>query len=143
LEFLLSLPKPLNLVPFSLKFFPEFTITREGLHQGLVTEQEVRALGALGHFEMVFSWYAPRKQEDLFWNCLFLLSSRSTFPRVLVKIISRNRFLKKKTGLLVLLVKMNLYPELFFMGIRRISRGQIKLLNVAAIVKGRLLRRTI
>jgi len=143
LDFLLKIPKPFNIAAFALKFFPRYKITKEGLNKGLVNESDVKAIGSQGYFELTYNWYSPRKKEDLFWNCLYLLSSRSTFPRSLVRSMSRWVFLKRYPQYLALLVKLNWYPELFITGIRRLMRGQINPLSFIKVMKSRILKQAV
>jgi hypothetical protein len=143
LDFLLKIPKPFNIAAFALKFFPGYKITDDGLSKGLVDTSDVKAIGSRGYFELTYNWYSPRKKEDFFWNCLYLLSSRSTFPVSLVRAMSRWRFLKRYPQYLALLVKLNWYPELFVIGIRRLIRGQMNPLNFLRVLKSKILRQTL
>jgi len=143
LDFLLKIPKPYNITAFSLKFFPGYKITREGLSRGLISESEIKAIGSQGYFEMTYNWYSPRKREDIFWNCLFLLSARSTLPSHLVGLMSTSQFLKKHPSFLVWFVKLDWYPELLVIIIRRLIRGQLNPINFLKVVKAKMLKETI
>jgi len=143
LDFLLRIPKPYNLIAFALKFFPRYKITQEGLSKGMTTESEVNEIGYRGYFEYNYNWYSPRKKEDTFWNCLYLLSSRSTLPRSFVMIMSKSHFLKKHPRILVLVVKLSWYPELLIIMMRRLLRGQMNPLNTLRVMRSRILKRTI
>lgn len=143
LEFLLKIPKPFNISAFALKFFPGYKITDKGLNEGLINESEVKALSSKGYFEMSYSWYSPRKKEDVFWNCLYLLSARSLLPVSLVRGMSRSGFLAARPGVLVFLVKATWYPDLMIMVVRRLMRGQLKPRNALKVVVSRLLKRRV
>jgi len=143
LDFLLKIPKPYNITAFSLKFFPGYKITREGLSRGLISESEIKAIGSQGYFEMTYNWYSPRKREDIFWNCLYLLSARSTLPSHLVGLMSTSQFLKKHPSFLVWFVKLDWYPELLVIIIRRLIRGQLNPINFLKVVKAKMLKETI
>ena len=92
---------------------------------------------------MSYNWYSPKRKEDLFWNCLYILASRSVLSPMLVNAMSRSAFLKKNSGYLVLFVKLSWYPELFVIGIRRLVRGQIKPMNVIKVLMSRVFKRTV
>lgn len=143
LNFLLKIPKPFNIAAFALKFFPGYKITDEGLSQGVIDDSEVTAIASQGYFEMTYNFYSPRKKEDHFWNCLYILSSRSTLPGFLVKSMSRWKFLKSHPQSLVLFVKLSWYPELLVIGIRRLIRGQTRALNFIRVMKSRILKQTV
>jgi radical SAM superfamily enzyme YgiQ (UPF0313 family) len=143
LDFLLKIPKPFNIVPFSLKFFPGYKITKEALSKKLINESEVSEIGSQGYFEYTFNWFSPRKREDLFWNCLYILASRSTFPSLLVRLMSQWKFLKTHFSLIVWTVKLTWYPELLVIGVRRLRRGQLTPLNFLRVVKSKILKETI
>ncbi|RJQ53762.1 MAG: radical SAM protein [Nitrospiraceae bacterium] len=143
LDFLLKIPKPYNISAFGLKFFPTYKITLEGLNKGITSEAEVESLGSQGYFEMNYNWYSPRKKEDVFWNCLYLLASRSAVPAFVVRSASRTHILRKYPQLLVRMVKLSWPPELLIIGARRLVRGQLNPLNVIKVIVSRMLKRTI
>jgi radical SAM superfamily enzyme YgiQ (UPF0313 family) len=143
LDFMLKIPKPFNIAPFSLKFFPGYQITEDALKQRKISESEMKEIGSEGYFEMSFNWYSPKKKEDILWNCLYILSSRSTFPRFLVRFFSKWEFLKRHSNLIVAVVKLNWYPELFVIGMRRLIRGQLSPTNFFRVIKSRVLKETI
>ncbi|MBI5407864.1 MAG: B12-binding domain-containing radical SAM protein [Nitrospirae bacterium] len=143
LDFLLKIPKPYNISAFGLKFFPTYKITLEGLDKGLTSETEVKSLGSQGYFEMSYNWYTPRRREDVFWNCLYLLAARSAVPAFLVRAISKAQPLKKHPQLLVWTVKLSWLPELLIIGARRLARGQLNPVNLLKVGVSRILKRTI
>ena len=143
LDFLLQIPKPFNIVPFALKFFPKYKITENALSNCLINESEIMELYSNGSFELSYNWYSPKKKEDLFWNCLYLLSSKSTFPRFLVRLLIRWEFTKKYTLIIVILVILNWYLKLLIIGIRRLARGQMNPINFIRVMKSKILKQTV
>ncbi len=143
LEFLLKIPKPYSLVAFALKFFPQYKITQEGLRKGLTTESEINEIGTRSYFEYNYNWYFPRKKEDIFWNCLYLLSARSTLPRFTVRFMSKSQLFKKNPSLLIWFVKLSWYPELLIIIMRRLRRGQMHPFNALRVIKSKILKQTI
>jgi len=143
LEFLLKIPKPYSLAAFALKFFPGYKITEKALNRGLVSASEVSTIASQNYFEMTYDWYAPRMKEDRFWNTFYLLASRSTFPRFLVRFMSRGEFFRKHPHLIMNIAKYGKYLELIVIGLRRLLRGQLKPINFLKVTKARILRQTI
>ena len=143
LNFLLSIPKPFKITTFSMKFFPGHKLTDDALENGVVTAQEVDGLCAQGWFRLKYDWKAERSPRDTFWNCLYMLSSRSIMPSRLLKLLSGSDFLKKHPSVLVLLTKWTWYGELLVIGIRRYRRKQLKPLYVLKVIISRMLKRTI
>ncbi len=143
LDFLLTVPKPFNLFSFSLRFFPGYPITKEALGKNLIERSEVEEMETRGYFEMGYDWHSPRKKEDLFWNCLYILASRSCVPRLLVKAASRSGFLRKYPSALIWLVKITWGAELIIIGTRRLVRRQMNPLSLLRVAKARLSKETI
>lgn len=143
LDFLLKMPKPFNITAFSLKFFPGYKITDESIKSGLIDDSEVEAISSKGYFEMNYNWYSPRVKEDVFWNCLYLLSSKNLIPCFLVKEMSKSQFLANHPGLLVFFIKIIWYPDLLVMVTRRLIRGQLNPVNLMRVIISRIRKRTI
>lgn len=137
LEFLLKVPKPFGLAGFSLKFFPGYRITDDAIRSGLIDRSESASIGEKGYLEFYYDWYAPKRKRDVFWNCLYLLASRSVVPRFLVRHVSRMKFFRDNPHYLILLAKISWYPELAVIAIRRVVRGQLNPVNVARVMLAR------
>jgi len=105
LNFLLKLPRPLNLNVFSLNFYPDTDITKKALADGLISENEIEGDSSRGMRQFILKH--PAGGKDKFLNYLYFLVSdrfcisgntlglRPTFPDKLIVFLSKLIFFKK------------------------------------------------
>lgn len=137
-EFLSNLPKPFTLSVFSMVFFPETALTKRALADGFVSEDMLRRQEGL--YTIIYDWQAPRDPGDTFWDCLNVLTSRSCMPSLIVRSLSRSKWLRKKPGMLMYVVAVSRYAELSIIALRRLRKGRITWSAILKALKTRKLK---
>lgn len=127
LKVLLSLPKPYDLITFSLCHWPSSQRTRDLLEKELITLDQVEGQSnkVLSQFLADFSY--PRNAEDTFFLALFGLANKVMIPRNLVRRFARSESLKSNPAPVVLLAKLANLGKLFVSGMVLLFKGQISL----------------
>ena len=142
-RFLLSIPRPYVMTPFSLKYLPGHRLTDEALRKHLIDASQVVTASPQRWFRLSYDLKSKRRPEDIFWNCLYMLSPRSILPVALLRILGNSAFLKKHPSPLELLTKFTWPLELFVIAFRRLAHGQLKLTNTLRVALSKVLRRHI
>ena len=137
LEYLLSLPKPFMVHPFSLEYFPAHKLTERALSDGVIGSSRVEGLTSQGWFRRIYDWTVARSDRDAAWNSLYMLASRCVVPAAITRFLSAGAVSTRKRKMLEILAKATLVPEYFVIVLRRLLRGQLKLLNLMRIIKAK------
>lgn len=140
LEYLLSLPKPFTVHPFSLAYFPTHTLTERALADGVIGTSRVEGLTSQGWFRRIYDWTDTRSDRDAAWNCLYILASRCVVPAALTRFLSTGPVSARKRRVLEMIGKATLVPENFVIVLRRLLRGQLKLLNLMRVIKAKAVK---
>jgi len=102
LDLLLALPHPYRCVIYSLCYFPKTPLTERALKDGLIKTENLEQYTskALNNFHMYLK--LSRTQGYLFWNCIKAMAVNKHFPKFIVRLCGKIKFLKLCPELLVL-----------------------------------------
>jgi len=101
LDLLLRLPRPFEMVLFSLAVYPGSSLAEDLLGRGLITEDEIEgpATKVFEQFRVDLSF--TRTPEDRFWTSLVVLVSKDFVPKRWIRRLARSRSLSRHPGAIV------------------------------------------
>ena len=126
-ELLLTLPKPYDLITFSLCHWPSSQRTRDLLEKGLIEKDQVEGQSNKVFTQFLADFSYKRSAEDTFFLALFGLANKVLVPRSLVRRFARSESLKKKPWPIVALATIANLGKLFTSGMILLFKGQISL----------------
>jgi radical SAM superfamily enzyme YgiQ (UPF0313 family) len=106
LDLLLGLPRPFELHTHSLTHFPETTLTRLLLERGLIRREDVEDIKQQSYRRWTPSLDLRRDRENLFWDNLYYMASKRSFPEGLIRWLSRRGALRRWPRALTLLLRL-------------------------------------
>jgi hypothetical protein len=124
-DLLLELPRPYELVLFSLAIYPGSALAEELLRRGLITAEDIegRATKVFDQFRVDLSF--PRTAEDRFWTGLTVLVSKDFVPRRLLRRMSRSPRLARHPDAVVALAYGANVVKIGTMGAGLVLRGEM------------------
>ncbi len=124
-ELLLKLPRPYEMVLFSLAVYPGSAIARRLLADGVITPDEVegRATKVFRQFRVDLSY--EREPEDQFWAALVVMVSKDFVPKGLIRHLADSEALRKHPGPVVSLAFAANVVKLAQMGFDLMMRGEL------------------
>lgn len=95
IDLLLSLPRPYNVIIFSMCYFPKTPMTEQFLESGVIQERdlETHTSKSISNFNMFLP--LSRSRKDLFWNCVMAMAVANYFPEKFIKSCKKNKFFKR------------------------------------------------
>ncbi|TAN59966.1 radical SAM protein, partial [bacterium] len=139
LRFYLQIPKPFELNMHSLVYFPKTDLTNMALKDGIIRKEHVEGEAdealRLNHVllrdkKMIYGY-----KNNLFWNCLFSLTSKPFIPSWLTNGLSRNRFLRNNPSCLLYFAKVVNIINIAFIGLRLLKDREIGIKDVFQVLK--------
>lgn len=131
LSLLLRIPKPIILLTYLLKYFPNCEMTDRALKDGFITEKDLEDNNEVSNQQWHNKFSDLFSKEDFFWNSLYYLASKN-FPKSIVMRVYRSRFIRRFPAILVFSIKVieriNVTAEAIPKVMRYLRRGQIHLL---------------
>ncbi len=124
-ELLLQLPRPFELVLFSLTVYPGSALAAELLRRGLMRPGELEgpSTKVFRQFRVDLSY--PRSDEDRFFTALLVLVSKGFVPRAILRRLARDAYLSRNpTPLEALAFGANLV-KIGGMGLQMVLRGEL------------------
>ncbi len=127
LDVLLQLPHPFILNMFSLNWFPKTGLTERAIEEGVIDDSQVAGQSEKSLTQFAVSFDYPRSKEDMFWNALFSMTSKSFIPRWFIRALARTTLVKEYPRIAVAVARTSSLVRLFFAGIRLLWEGRIGL----------------
>lgn len=128
LELLLSLPRPFALVSNGLVNIPGTTLTRMLLDRGAIRREDVEDVKTRSLRKRSYMLDLDRDREFIFWECLFHMASRRSYPARLIRWLSRGSFARRHARGFARLLRLTTESEL---SIDRRSRLSLLRIRVA------------
>lgn len=139
LKFYLQIPKPFELNMHSLVYFPKTDLTNMALKDGIIRKEHVEGDAdealRLNHVLLKDKKMIYGYKNNLFWNCLFSLTSKPFIPSWLINGLSRNRFLRNNPSYLLYFAKMANIINIAFIGFGLLKDGEIGIKDVFQVLK--------
>jgi len=139
LRFYLQIPKPFELNMHSLVYFPKTDLTNMALKDGIIRKEHVEGEAdealRLNHVLLKDKKMIYGYKNNLFWNCLFSLTSKPFIPSWLIEGLSKNRFLKAHPEYLLYFAKMANIINIAFIGFGLLKDREIGFKDVLAVLK--------
>ena len=129
LDFYLSIPKPFELNLHSLVYFPQTELTKKALTDQIIKPHQVEghAQEALrvNHVLLKDKKMAYDYQNNLFYNCLFSLTSKPFMAKKFIKWLSMRSFLKRNPAVLLFVAKAANVINIGFIGFGLLRNKEI------------------
>ena len=126
-ELLLKLPRPYEMILFSLALYPSSVLSEDLKERGLITEDDVegRAMKVFRQFRVDLSYDRP--DEDRFWTSLIVMVSKDFVPKALLRRMAHSAYLAQNpTPLEVMSFGANMV-KIGLMGVDLLRRGELTL----------------
>ncbi|MEN6627787.1 MAG: radical SAM protein [Candidatus Sumerlaeia bacterium] len=91
LELLLRLPRPFLLSCESLAYYPGYALTRTLLERGAIGRDDIEDVRLMNLHRSSFVLDLRRTDEALFWECIYYMASKRSFPESIIRRLSRSR----------------------------------------------------
>jgi radical SAM superfamily enzyme YgiQ (UPF0313 family) len=127
LDLLLALPRPYDLLIYSLCHWPGTARTTQLLEQGLISEGQVEGHTdkVLHQFNADFSW--KRSSEDTLFLALYYLSNKRWIPRGLIRKMAESERMRKRPGPAIALAVVANSLKLLTEGTRLFIKGELSM----------------
>jgi radical SAM superfamily enzyme YgiQ (UPF0313 family) len=106
LDLLLSMPRPFQLSMENLAHYPGYALTEKLLEMGAIQREDVEDMKRANMQRSSFLLDMNRKDEPLFWECLFYMASKRSFPASLIRRLSRSRFVRRHPRVFARLLRL-------------------------------------
>jgi len=105
LKLLTELPKPFEMLTYSLVHFPETQLTRLLLSKGHISEDQVEDKYQKTYKQWAISLDLENEHPDLFWDNLYFLANKRYIPKKLLLLMGRWSWLKSHPRSLTRIVR--------------------------------------
>lgn len=124
-DLLLKIPRPYEMILFSLTVYPGSALGKDLRQRGLIQAQDVEgpATKVFTQFRVDLSY--PRSREDRFWTALIVLVSKDFVPKALLRRMARSRILARWPGPLMAFAFTANVAKLGLMALQLIVRGEL------------------
>jgi anaerobic magnesium-protoporphyrin IX monomethyl ester cyclase len=124
-KLLLRIPRPYEMILFSLTVYPGSKLAESLLALGLIAPDDIegRATKVFRQFRVDLSF--PRPAEDQFWTALTVLLSKDFIPKELLVRLARSRKLQANPGPLTAFAYAANVAKLGIMGVQLTLRGEM------------------
>jgi len=126
-DLLLRLPRPYELILFSLTVYPMSALAQRLLADGVIDESEVEGPATKVFRQFRVSLDFDRSQEDRFWTALAVMVSKDFVPRRLLAALSRSGWLERHPGGLEAAAFVANSVKLAGMGLGLLWRGEMSM----------------
>jgi hypothetical protein len=124
-KLLLNIPRPYNLRIFSLTHLPCTTLTQRALRDGIISEFEVEGASHKTLTQWRMTLDHCRSKEEIFWNSILILLSKSFIPKSLIKLIYRSVFLRRHPYLVAFLAGIANIVKTSVEGLKMLLSGKL------------------
>ena len=126
-ELLLRLPRPYEMILFSLALYPNSALSEELLERGLITPDDIegRAMKVFRQFRVDLSY--DRSDEDRFWTSLIVMVSKDFVPKPLLRRLANSEYLEHNPTPLELMSFGTNLVKIGVMGAGLLRRGELTL----------------
>ena len=139
LEFYLKLPRPYEMNMSSLVHFPKTQLTEKALKDGIINTENVEGAAdealRMNNVLMEGKKMVSHCENNLFWNSLYSLASKSFVPRGLIRSLSANTFLRGRPGHLVSLARAANSVNLGIIALNLLKNRELAFSEVARATK--------
>ncbi len=124
-DLLLQLPRPYEMVLFSLAIYPGSALAEELLRRGLIGESDIegQATKVFDQFRVDLSY--PRSPSDRFWTGLVVLVSKDFVPKRLLRRMAHSRRLAAHPDAVVAMAYGANLVKIGVMGVDLVRRGEM------------------
>jgi len=106
-EFLMKLPRPLELYLFSLTLFPGSELTKKLLTEGIIKDSDVEGAAAKTFRQFRVDLNYPRSKEELFWASIYVLISKKFIPKKIIRVFAGSAFFRKNPNFLACIAQIS------------------------------------
>ena len=126
-ELLLQLPRPYEMILFSLALYPNSALSEQLQQQGVIKADEVegRATKVFRQFRVDLSFSRP--DEDRFWTSLIVMVSKDFVPKALLRKLARSQALARNPLPLEAMAFGSNAIKIGLMGVNLLRRGELSL----------------
>lgn len=139
LNFYLQIPKSFELNMHSLVYFPKTDLTHMALRDGIIKDEHIEGEAdealRLNHVLLKNKKMIYGYKNNLFWNCLFSLTSKPFIPARLIICLSKSRFLEKYPDYLLYFAKIANVINLAFIGFGLLIHKEIGFKDILQVLK--------
>lgn len=124
-DLLMQLPRPYEMVLFSLAIYPGSALAEELLRRGLITEADIegQATKVFDQFRVDLSY--ARTESDRFWTGLVVLVSKNFVPKRLLRRMSRSRRLAAHPDVVIAMAYGANVVKIGVMGVDLVRKGEM------------------
>lgn len=124
-DLLLQLPRPYEMVLFSLTVYPGSRLAEELKKRGAITDADIegQATKVFKQFRVDLAY--PRGPEDRFWTSLVVMVSKDFMPKGFLRRLARSRWLPRHPWPAVALAYCSNMLKMAFMGFTLLLRGEM------------------
>lgn len=135
LDLLLKIPRPYDLMLFSLCHQPGSDRTAELLKENYITESDITGNSdkVLHQYNADFSY--PRNTLDNLYLALYLLANKRGVPRFVIRRMERSAYLRKNPSFAIAFAKAVNMAKLFMQGFYYLASGEISIRDAFAMVR--------
>jgi hypothetical protein len=124
-DLLLQLPRPYEMVLFSLTVYPGSALADKLQQRQLIDKQDVEGPSTKVFRQFRVDLGYPRSAEDAFWAGLVVLVSKNFVPKGLLRTLARSAWLMRHPRPLLLLASFANFIKLGLMGLELLFRGEL------------------
>ncbi|MBN2055024.1 cobalamin-dependent protein [bacterium] len=130
LDLLLRLDQPFKLYLYSLTLFPQSSVTRTMLREGMITPADVEgeATKSFHQFRLSFDW--PRSAEDEFYISLTILIAKHFVPRRLIRRLRGSAYLRRRPAMLKAAAQAANLVKMAAIGFTMLRRGDLSMVKI-------------
>jgi radical SAM superfamily enzyme YgiQ (UPF0313 family) len=129
LELLAKLPRPFEINLHSLVYFPNTVLTDRAISDNIIGPENIEGKYSCQGLFFTDS-LVNRKENDIFWNSLFSLSSKDFIHRKLLLLIANSQFLKKRKLFVLYLARIATIVKMGQMSIHFIIKKEMTVKDV-------------
>lgn len=124
-ELLLQLPRPYEMILFSLTIYPGSAIAEELLLRGLIRPEDMEGPNTKVFRQFRVDLSYDRPDEDRFWTSLIVLVSKEFVPKALLRQLAGSRYLQQKPTPLEMLAFGANTVKIGLMGLEMLRRREL------------------
>jgi len=124
-NFLINLPRPLEIYLFSLTVFPGTDLAKKLLVEGYIKDSDIEGVATKTFKQLRVDLSYPRSKEELFWVSLLILISKEFIPKILIKNFEKSLFFKENPKILAAIAQISNVIKMIGVAFLLLVRGEI------------------
>jgi len=124
-ELLLKIPRPYEMILFSLTVYPGSAIGKDLKQRGLIGDHDIEGPAAKVFTQFRVDLSYPRSREDRFWTALIVLVSKDFIPKALLRRIAASRVLARWPAPVMIFAFAANVLKLGHMALQLVVRGEL------------------